>query len=48
MAKKDFDEPTRRRFAPFWRIYLKGNPLGDAAKGQIEELKKIGGRIFLE
>jgi len=48
MAKKDYDEPTKRRFAPFWKVYLKGNPLADAAKAQIEELKKMGGRIFVE
>jgi internalin A len=46
MAKKDFE--GQKRFAPFWRIYLKGNPLPDAAKAQIEELKKYGGRITLE
>ena len=46
MAKKDFE--GQKRFAPFWRIYLKGNPLSDAAKAQVEELKKYGGRITLE
>lgn len=37
------------RFAPFWRIYLAGNPLEDKAKGeQVEALKKLNGRIDLE
>ena len=45
MAQKD----TEKRFAPFWRIYLAGNPLSDAAKGaQVEELKKLGGKVNLE
>lgn len=45
MAKGD----SQKRFAPFWRLYLYGNPLSDAAKGeQVAELKKIGGRVFLE
>lgn len=38
-----------RRFAPFWRLYLAGNPLEDKAKGeQVESLKKLGARIELE
>ena len=38
-----------RRFSPFWRLYLAGNPLADKAKGeQIEALKKLGARIELE
>ncbi|MFO1062267.1 MAG: leucine-rich repeat domain-containing protein [Pirellulales bacterium] len=45
MAKAD----ATKRFAPFWRLYLYGNPLSDAAKGdQVAELKKIGGRVFLD
>lgn len=45
MAKGD----TQRRFSPFWRIYLYGNPLSDAAKDtQLKELKEIGARINLE
>ena len=29
-------------FAPFWKVYLSGNPLSDEAKGaQLEELKKV-------
>jgi hypothetical protein len=47
MAQKDAAGDTR--FAPFWRIYLAGNPLSDEAKtAQVEELKKLGGRITLE
>ena len=38
-----------RRFAPFWQIYLAGNPLDDKAKGeQIDSLKKLHVRIDLE
>ena len=47
MAKKDNE--GEKRFAPFWRIYLSGNPLSDAAKGaQVDELKKIGARVNLK
>lgn len=46
MAKAD--DAGQKRFAPFWRIYLHGNPLGDAAKGQMEELTKLGARVSLE
>jgi Leucine-rich repeat (LRR) protein len=45
MANADKD----RRFSPFWRLYLAGNPLEDKAKGeQVEALKKLGARIELE
>jgi internalin A len=45
MAKAD----NERRFSPFWRLYLAGNPLSDKAKGeQLDELKKLGARIELE
>lgn len=45
MAKAD----SERRFSPFWRLYLAGNPLSDKAKGeQLEELKKLGARIELD
>jgi Leucine-rich repeat (LRR) protein len=38
-----------RRFSPFWRLYLAGNPLEDKAMSeQIEALKKLGARIELE
>ncbi len=47
MAKKD--AAKEKRFAPFWRVYLIGNPLGDKAKNQqVAELKKLGGRLFLQ
>lgn len=47
MAKGDAAGP--KRFAPFWNIYLNGNPLSDAAKGaQIDELKKLGARITFQ
>jgi hypothetical protein len=46
MAKAD--NAGEKRFSPFWRIYLYGNPLGDAAAAQIEELKKLGGHVSLE
>jgi internalin A len=36
------------RFAPFWNIHLKGNPLGEATEKQIEELKQLGARLHLE
>jgi len=36
------------RVAPFLRLYLAGNPLGDAAKNQqIPALKKLGVKVFL-
>jgi Leucine-rich repeat (LRR) protein len=47
MAQKDFE--GQKRFAPFWRLFLKGNPLNDAAKNeQIPKLKEFGGRVSLE
>jgi hypothetical protein len=47
MAKKDF--AGQKRFAPFWRVYLAGNPLSDEAKTkQVEELKKYGTRVELQ
>jgi hypothetical protein len=43
-AKADAAGP--KRFAPYLRLYLAGNPLGDAAKtGQTEALKAAGVRI---
>jgi internalin A len=44
MARKDAEGD--RRFAPYWKLYLKGNPI-DAGKRdqQIAELKKIGVRV---
>jgi hypothetical protein len=43
MAKADIEGP--QRFAPYWKLYLGENPLSDAAKGQVEELKKLGVRV---
>jgi internalin A len=46
-CKKDAE--GEKRFAPFLRLYLAGNPLSDAAKGpQLEALKAAGVRIVLE
>ncbi|MBW3543030.1 MAG: leucine-rich repeat domain-containing protein, partial [Planctomycetes bacterium] len=46
MAKKDAEGP--KRFAPYWHLYLAGNPLNEAAAKHIEELKKIGVRVDTE
>ena len=43
MAKKDME--GQRRFAPFWKIYVKGNPLSDEAKQQLKVLEEMGARI---
>jgi hypothetical protein len=43
MLKKDMDGP--REFAPYLNIYLDGNPLSDASKALVEEMKKMGLRI---
>ena len=44
MAQKD--AKGDRRFAPYWNLYVSGNPLSDAAKGgQIAALKKVGVRV---
>jgi len=43
------DSEGEKRFAPFLRLYLSGNPLSDAAKGaQLEALKAAGVKIFLD
>lgn len=42
-AKADADGP--KRFAPYMRLYIAGNPLSDEAKKQVAELKKIGVRV---
>jgi internalin A len=39
-AKKDYE--GQKRFAPFWQIWVGDNPLSDAAKAQLEEIKKYG------
>jgi hypothetical protein len=47
MAKKDVAGP--KNFAPYWNLYLAGNPLSEEAKSQqIDELKKLGVRVNLE
>ena len=47
MAKKDAE--GEKRFAPFLRIYLSGNPLSEEAKTkQLEELRSYGCRVMLE
>jgi Leucine-rich repeat (LRR) protein len=46
MAKKDV--AGERRFAPYWRLYLAGNPLNDTGKAQLQELAKLGVRVFLD
>ena len=43
MAKKD--TAGERRFAPYWRLYLAGNPLNETGKAQLAELKKLGVRV---
>jgi hypothetical protein len=44
MAKKDADGP--RRFAPYLRLYVAGNPLSaDAKAKQLKALKDAGVRI---
>jgi hypothetical protein len=43
------DASGPKRFAPYLRLYLGGNPLSDAAKkDQVAALKKIGVRVFEE
>jgi Leucine-rich repeat (LRR) protein len=44
MAKKDME--GEKRFAPYWRLYLKSNPLKDEA--QAAALKELGVRVDLE
>jgi internalin A len=46
MAKKDV--AGERRFAPYWNLYLTGNPLAAAGKDQIAELVKLGVRVKAE
>jgi Leucine-rich repeat (LRR) protein len=49
MCKKDIADPKNTRFAPFWNIYLHGNPLSDDAKTkQLEELKKLVRTVSLD
>ncbi|MEZ6078144.1 MAG: hypothetical protein R3C56_21460 [Pirellulaceae bacterium] len=39
---------SEHRFAPFWNVYLAGNPLGDTTAAQLEKLKQFGVRIHLK
>ena len=40
------DAQGPKRFAPYLRLFLAGNPLSESAKkAQLEELKKIGVRL---
>jgi Leucine-rich repeat (LRR) protein len=41
-CKADFT--SAKRFAPFLRLYLAGNPLGADSAKQLEELKAVGVR----
>lgn len=43
MAKADVD--GERRFAPYLRLYIKNNPLGEKAEKQIKQLEEFGVRI---
>ena len=41
------DAKSDRRFAPYLRLYMAGNPLSDTAKGaQVAALKEVGVRIM--
>jgi Leucine-rich repeat (LRR) protein len=43
------DATGAKRFAPFWRLYLWGNPFSDAAnQQQIPALKAAGSKVFTE
>lgn len=43
------DAAGEKRFAPYLRLYLKGNPLSDEAQGaQLDQLRQIGVRISME
>jgi hypothetical protein len=43
------DAEGERRFAPYLRLYLEGNRLANRkAREQIDQLREIGVRIFLE
>lgn len=43
------DAAGAKRFAPFWRLYIYGNPFSDAAnQQQIPALKAAGSKVFTE
>jgi internalin A len=47
MAEKDASGD--QRFAPFWNLFLGGNPLSDDAKtNQVERLRELGAKVSLE
>lgn len=47
MCRSDAD--GEKRFAPYLRVYLKGNPLSEQAKTeQLDALKNIGVRVLME
>ena len=47
MSKKDFE--GEKRFAPYLRLYLAGNPLStDTARGQTKQLEGFGVRVNLK
>ena len=49
MAKKDVEGQGPKRFAPYLKIYLKGNPLAEAAqKTQLPELQKLVKEVKLD
>ena len=41
MAQQDKEQ----KFAPFWKVYLDGNPLSPTAAEQLTQLKQLGVRI---
>jgi Leucine-rich repeat (LRR) protein len=43
MAKKDVEGP--QRFAPYWMLFLDVEALPEAARPQVEELRKLGVRV---
>jgi len=45
-AKKDAEGP--KRFAPYWNLYLSGNPLSDDSKAALALLKQLGVRVHFE
>jgi Leucine-rich repeat (LRR) protein len=47
MAKED--AAKEKRFVPYWKVYLSGNPLSESAKSaQLKDLRAAGGTIVLE
>jgi hypothetical protein len=43
MAKNDVEGP--QRFAPYWMLFLDVDALPEAARPQVEELRKLGVRV---